>query len=173
MVNSPQKLKRIEQKVQSHADSLLLRHIPDLAHARTKFAGGYSKSTFIASHLAQTPAEREAANLLSAAWDAGMNDLNEILRNAYGLVHGYRRIGPGMPLVYAEPELGLSRRAELESVNEDRNLLTHDYPALVAGDLFEAIEQFSRIVKPTLQEAKAFALTHGVDIRAVPRSSSR
>lgn len=167
-VNTPQKLVVLERKIRQHADTLMTRHVPDINYAKTKFAGGYDQAAFKASFGGTSPAVREPANLLCAAWDNAMNDLNEVLRNAYGLEHGQKDVGPPMPVVYAEPKLALSRVGDLQSVNQDRNLLTHDYPVLVADDLYDAVELFLKILKTTLQEVKVFTMSHGIDIPAVP-----
>lgn len=166
--NTPGNLRRLEQKVQSHAEILLTRHIPDLQYAQTKFPGGFDRAAFKASHTATTPQGRDPANSLLAAWDAAMNDLNEVLRNAYGLVHGYQKVGPQMPVVYREPALALSRSTQLQQINRARNSLTHDYPFASDDALFDAVDLFLKSVKVTLAEANALAHTYGVDIPAVP-----
>lgn len=166
--NSPERLQRLEQKIQSHALTLVTRHLPDLAYAKSKFSAAYDKPGFVASHAGSTPQARDPANAVTAAWDAAMNDPNEVLPNAYGLVHGYSKIGPHMPVVYAEAALALTQASQLTAINKDRNLLTHGYPFAVAGDLYDAIEAFERVVKPTLEETRDFALAYGVAIPAVP-----
>lgn len=166
--NSPADLARITQKIQTHAETLLGRHVLDLAHAKSTFIAGYDRQAFVASHDAPTAEDRASANLVIGAWDAAMNDLNEVVRNCYGLRHGYQRVGPGMPTVYADAGLALSRANDLVVVNRARNRLTHNYPGVEARRLYDAVELFEQVVVATLTEAKAFALTHGVDIPAVP-----
>ncbi len=166
--NSASNLKRLEQKIQTHAETLLVRHLPDLQFAKTKFPNGFDRAAFKLSHSATTPQDRDPANTLLAAWDAGMNDLNEVLRNAYGLKHGLQKIGPNMPLVYNEPALALSQAKPLLMVNVSRNLLTHNYPFAAGDALFDAVETFEKMLKKTLTEAKTFTLTYAVDIPAVP-----
>jgi hypothetical protein len=86
----------------------------------------YDRESFQQSFDGSTPAERDLANRAVAAFDDAMNSLNEVLRNAYGLLHGYRRAGPAMPVVY--DGLKLTKAAELLWINDTRNDLTHDYP---------------------------------------------
>lgn len=166
--NTSANLKRLEQKLQTHAEILLARHVPDLQFAKTKFTSGYDRAAFKASHSASTARDRDPANSVLAAWAASTNDLNEVLRNAYGLVHGYQKVGPSMPIVYRDPALALSRSPQLEQINKARNSLTHDYPFATDDALFDAIDLFLKSLKATLTEAKALARAHGVDIPAVP-----
>jgi hypothetical protein len=98
---------KLEQKILSQVHWLLTRQMPDLAYAKQQFPV-YDRESFQQSFDGSTPAERDLANRSVAAFDDAMNSLNEVLRNAYGLLHGYRRTGPAMPVVY--DGLKLTRR---------------------------------------------------------------
>lgn len=152
---------RLEQKILSHAHSLLTRQLPDLAFAKDQFET-YDRDRFRESFDASTPAERDLANRVVGAFDDVMNDLNEVLRNAYGLEQGYRRIGPAMPVVYRG--LPLTSAAELEWINDARNDLTHDYPVAVGGRIFDAIGELDSVIVKTLREIQAFATSHDLVI---------
>jgi hypothetical protein len=156
---------RLAQKIIAHANTLLTRQVADLTYAKGQFST-YDRATFQASFDGSTPEERDLANRVVGAFDAAMNDLNEVLRNAYGLAHGYRKVGPSMPTVYFD--LPLTHRDDLDWVNNARNGLTHDYPATTAGEIFDAIAEFERVIKKTLGEANAFAKQHGVAIPGIP-----
>lgn len=155
---------RLEQKILAHARTLLTRQLPDLAYAKQQFSV-YDRQSFKASFNGSTPSERDLANRVVGAFDDVVNGLNEILRNAYCLEHGYRRIGPAMPVVYTE--LPLNHAAELEWINDTRNDLTHDYPVAEANRMFDAVEEFERMIVRTLRDVQAFTTERGLSIPGV------
>jgi hypothetical protein len=155
---------RLERKLLAHAETLLTRQLPDLAYAKEQFAR-YDRESFCESFNGATPVERDLANRVAGAFDDVINGLNELLRNAYGLEHGLRRVGPAMPLVYSA--LPLSRAAELEWINDTRNDLTHDYPVAEANRIFDAVEELDRVLVPTLRDLQAFTTEHGLSIPGI------
>lgn len=155
---------RLEQKIISQLHSLLTRQIPDLAYAKQQFPV-YDRASFQRSFDGPTPAERDLANRAVAAFDDAMNSLNEVLRNAYGLVHGYRRVGPAMPAVYEE--LKLKNAAELLWTNDTRNDLTHDYPAAEATRIFDAIAELDKVIIRTLRDVRDFAAEQSLVISGI------
>lgn len=140
---------RLERKILSHTQTLLTRQLADLAYAKKQFAA-FDRKSFQASFDASTPDGRDLANRVVGAFDDVINGLNEVLRNAYCLEHGYRRIGPAMPVVYAE--LPLAHAEVLEWVNDARNDLTHDYPVAEANRIFDAVEELDRVMSRTLRD---------------------
>ena len=157
---------RLEQKILAHTKTLLTRQLPDLAYAKTKFAV-YDRQSFETSFNGSTPPERDLANRVVGAFDDVVNGLNEVLRNAYCLEHGYRRIGPAMPVVYAG--LPLKHAAELEWINDTRNDLTHDYPVAEASRMFDAVEELERVMVQTLRDVQRFATEHGLSIPGIDK----
>jgi hypothetical protein len=155
---------KLERKILSQTYFLLTRHIPDLAYAKKQFPT-YDRASFQRSFDGSTPAERDLANRAVAAFDDAMNSFNELLRNAYGLVHGYVRVGPAMPVVYKG--LGLTYAAELLWVNNTRNDLTHNYPVAEATRIFDAIGEFDRVSVKTLREIRDFAAEQGFVIPGI------
>lgn len=138
--------------------------MPDLAYAKQQFPT-YDRVSFQRSFDGSTPAERDLANRAVAAFDDAMNSFNELLRNAYGLVHGYRRVGPAMPVVYKG--LGLTYAAELLWINNTRNDLTHNYPVAEATRIFDAIAELDRVSVKTLREIRDFAAEQGLVIPGI------
>jgi hypothetical protein len=155
---------KLEQKILSQAHLLLTRQIPDLAYAKQQFPT-YDRASFQRSFDGSTPAERDLANRAMAAFDDAMNALNEVLRNAYGLVHGYRRTGPAMPVVYEG--LKLTHAAELLWINDTRNDLTHDYPVAEATRIFDAIAELHHVSVKTLRDVRDFAAEQGLVIPGI------
>jgi hypothetical protein len=80
---------RLERKILSHVQTLLTRQLPDLAYAKEQFTA-YDRKSFQESFDASTSTERDPANRVVGAFDDVINGLNEVLRNAYCLEHGYR-----------------------------------------------------------------------------------
>jgi hypothetical protein len=158
---------QLEQKILAHAKTLLTRQLPDLAYAKKQFAV-YDRQSFRKSFNGSTPAERDHANRVVGAFDDVINGLNEVLRNAYCLEHGYRRIGPAMPAVYAG--LPLAHAAELEWINDARNDLTHDYPVAEASRMFDAVEELGRVIVRTLRDVQTFTSEHGLIIQGIDDS---
>lgn len=154
----------LERKILSHVQTLLMRQLPDLAYAKEQFTV-YDRKSFQTSFDASTPTERDPANRVVGAFDDAINDLNEVLRNAYCLEHGYRRIGPAMPVVYAG--LPLAHASELEWINDARNDLTHDYPVAEANRIFDAVEELDRVVVRTLRDIRGFATEQGLSIPGI------
>jgi hypothetical protein len=152
---------RLERKVLSHLQTLLTRQLPDLTYAKEQFAA-YDRESFQKSFDASTPTERDPANRIVGAFDDVINGLNEVLRNAYCLEHGYRRVGPAMPVAYAG--LPLTYSDELEWINDARNDLTHDYPVAEANRIFDAVEEIDRVIARTLRDVHAFVAEHGLDV---------
>jgi hypothetical protein len=161
---------RLEQKILAHAKTLLTRQLPDLAYAKAKLAV-YDRPSFKTSFNGSTPSERDLANRVVGAFDDVVNGLNEVLLNAYCLEHGYRRIGPAMPAVYAE--LPLNHAAELEWINDTRNDLTHDYPVAEASRMFDAVEELERVMVRTLRDVQAFTTEHGLSIPGIDKGGRR
>ncbi len=155
---------RLEQKILAHAHTLLTRQLPDLDYAKKQFAV-YDRQTFKESFNASTPDGRDLANRVVGAFDDVMNGLNEVLRNAYCLEHGYRRIGPAMPVVYAG--LPLDHAAELEWINDARNDLTHDYPVAEASRMFDAVEELGSVIVRTLRDVQTFTTDYGLSIPGI------
>lgn len=155
---------KLEQKILSQAHLLLTRQIPDLAYAKQQFPT-YDRASFQRSFDGSTPAERDLTNRAMAAFDDAMNALNEVLRNAYGLVHGYRRTGPAMPVVYEG--LKLTHAAELLWINDTRNDLTHDYPVAEATRIFDAIAELHHVSVKTLRDVRDFAAEQGLVIPGI------
>lgn len=155
---------RLEQKILSHVHTLLMRQLPDLAYAKERLSP-YDRESFRTSFDASTPTERDAANRIVGAFDDVINGLNEILRNAYGLKHGYRRVGPAMPLVFAD--LPLAHADELAWINDARNDLTHDYPVAEANRIFDAVEELERVIVRTLRDIHRFAADEGLSIPGI------
>jgi hypothetical protein len=155
---------RLEQKILAHAKTLLMRQLPDLAYAKKQFAV-YDRQSFKKSFNGSTSVERDLANRVAGAFDDVMNGLNEVLRSAYCLEHGYRRIGPAMPVVYTG--LSLAHSAELEWINDARNDLTHDYPVAEASRMFDAVEELGRVIVRTLRDVHAFTSEHGLTIPGI------
>jgi hypothetical protein len=155
---------RLERKILAHVQTLLTRQLPDLAYAKEQFAV-YDRRSFQESFDASTPTERDLANRVVGAFDDVVNGLNEVLRNAYCLEHGYRRVGPAMPVVYEG--LPLAHAAELEWINDARNDLTHDYPVAEANRIFDAVEELDRAIARTLRDIHGFATKHGLRIPGI------
>jgi hypothetical protein len=155
---------KLERKILSQAHLLLTRQIPDPAYAEQQFPT-YDRASFQQSFDGSTPAERDLANRVIAAFDDAMNALNEVLRNAYGLAHGYRRTGPAMPVVYGG--LKLTHAPELLWINDTRNDLTHDYPAAEATRIFDAIVELHRVSVKTLRDVRDFAAELGLLIPGI------
>lgn len=155
---------KLEQKILSQAHSLLARQIPDLAYAKQQFPA-YDRASFQRSFDGSTPAERDLANRAAGAFDDVMNAFNELLRNAYGLAHGYRHVGPAMPIVYEG--LKLTHAAELLWINDTRNDLTHDYPVAEAARIFDAIAELNRVTVKTLRDVRDFAAELGLVIPGI------
>lgn len=155
---------KLERKILSQAHFLLTRQIPDLAYAKKQFPT-YDRASFQRRFDGSTPAERDLANRAAAAFDDAMNSFNELLRNAYGLVHGYVRVGPAMPVVYKG--LRLTYAAELLWINNTRNDLTHNYPVAEATRIFDAIGELDRVSVKTLREIRDFAAEQGLVIPGI------
>jgi hypothetical protein len=155
---------KLERKILSQAHLLLTRQIPDLAYAKQQFPI-YDRASFQRSFDGSTPAERDLANRAVAAFDDAMNAFNEVLRNVYGLIHGYRRMGPAMPVVYEG--LKLTHAAELLWINDTRNDLTHDYPVAEATRIFDAIAELHRVSVRTLRDVRDFAAEQGLVIPGI------
>lgn len=155
---------KLEQKILSQVHWLLTRQIPDLVYAKQQFPT-YDHANFQRSFDGSTPADRDLANRAVAAFDDAMNSLNEVLRNAYGLAHGYRRTGPAMPVVYEG--LKLTNAAELLWINDTRNDLTHDYPVAEATRIFDAIADLDRVTVQTLRDVRDFAAQQGLAISGI------
>jgi hypothetical protein len=155
---------RLEQKILSQVHLLLNRQIPDLAYAKQQFPV-YDRASFQRSFDGSTPAERDLANRAVAAFDDAMNSFNEVLRNAYGLIHGYRSVGPAMPVVYEG--LKLTNAAELLWINDTRNDLTHDYPAAEATRIFDAIAELHHVTVQTLRDVWDLAAEQGLVIPGI------
>jgi hypothetical protein len=155
---------KLERKILSQVHWLLTRQMPDLAYAKQQFPA-YDRASFQRSFDGSTPAERDLANRAVAAFDDAMNSLNEVLRNAYGLLHGYRRTGPAMPVVY--DGLKLTKAAELLWINDTRNDLTHDYPAAEATRIFDAIDELNNVTVQTLRDIRDFAAEQSLAIPGI------
>ena len=155
---------RLERKILAHVQTLLTRQLPDLAYAKEQFVA-YDRESFQKSFDAPTPSERDPANRVVGAFDDVINGLNEILRNAYCLEHGYRRVGPPMPVVYSG--LPLARAGELEWINDARNDLTHDYPVAEANRIFDAVQELDRVIVRTLRDIHSFATEQGLSIPGI------
>jgi hypothetical protein len=155
---------RLERKILSHVQMLLTRQLPDLAYAKEQFAV-YDRKSFQESFDASTPTGRDGSNRVVGAFDDVINGLNEVLRNAYCLENGYRRVGPPMPVVYAG--LTLAHGGELEWINDARNDLTHDYPVAEANRIFDAVKELDRVIVRTLRDIHAFAAEQGLNIPSI------
>jgi hypothetical protein len=155
---------RLERKILSHVQTLLTRQLPDLAYAKEQFSV-YDRKSFQKSFDASTPTERDLANRVVGAFDDVINGLNEVVRNVYCLEHGYRRVGPAMPVVYVG--LPLAHASELEWINDARNDLTHDYPVAEANRIFDAVEELDRVIARTLRDVYGFATEQGLSIPGI------
>jgi hypothetical protein len=155
---------KLERKILSQVHLLLTRQIPDLAYAKQQFPA-YDRASFQRSFDGATPAERDLANRAVAAFDDAMNSFNEVLRNAYGLLHGYRSVGPAMPIVYEG--LKLTNAVEFLWINDTRNDLTHDYPAAEAARIFDAIAELHHATVQTLRDVRDFAAEQGLVIPGI------
>lgn len=155
---------RLERKILSHVQILLTRQLPDLAYAKEQFSV-YDRKSFQKSFDASTPTERDPANRVVGAFDDVINGLNELLRNTYCLEHGYRRVGPAMPAVYAG--LPLAHAGELEWINDARNDLTHDYPVAEANRIFDAVQELNRVIVRTMRDIDGFLTEQGLSIPGI------